>query len=195
MLPDTYKIYWNTPAEGVVRRVKAEFVRSYTDRMAARADSIGLSREDVLTLASIVQWEASGYEEQRAVAGVYLNRLEDGMLLQADPTVQYAIWKKTGRRKTRLLYEDYETEHPYNTYRHPGLPPGPITNPSLQTIRAVLNAEDHEYRYFVATGDGGHVFSRTFEEHRDAAADYRREMRRRRAEQEAAAETESAGEN
>lgn len=183
LLPDTYRFYWNTSAEAVIRRLKQAFDRAYTDEMAARADSLGLTQLEVVTLASIIQWESSRDEQQRRIAGVYLNRLRAGMPLQADPTVQYAILQRTGRRKSRLLYEDYETPHPYNTYRNRGLPPGPITNPALGAIRAVLEAEEHEYRFFVADGKGGHVFSRTFEQHRQAAADYRRLMRERREEE------------
>lgn len=185
LLPETYRFYWNTSATSVVRRLKREFDRAYTERMQQRADSLGLSELEVLTLASIVQWESSRFEQQRRIAGVYLNRLEAGMALQADPTVQFAIMERTGARKSRLLYEDYRMAHPYNTYLHQGLPPGPITNPALRTIRAVLEAEDHEYRFFVADGDGGHTFSRSFQEHRDAAADYRELMRDRRREAEA----------
>jgi UPF0755 protein len=179
MYPESYDFYWLTPASTVVRRVKQYFDRFYENEIAAAASERNLTPENVLTLASIVEWETGIVEEKPKVAGVYLNRLRINMPLQADPTVQYAVLQDEGRRR-RLLFEDYRIDHPYNTYQIRGLPPGPLNNPSAASIRAVVNAEDHEYLYFVATGDGDHVFSRTFREHVNAANRYRALMQERR---------------
>ena len=180
MRPDTYQFYWLTGAEDAIRRLKDAFDDGLTTEMRAKADSLGLSIDEVVRLASIIEWEAYRENEKATIAGVYINRLEIGMPLQADPTIQYAIMQKNDGRKRRLLYEDYEVDHPFNTYIYAGLPPGPVTNPAWSTVQAVLNAEDHDYRFFVADGSGGHIFSRTFDEHRQAAAQYRRIMRERR---------------
>ena len=178
LLPDTYFFYWLADPRTVIRRVHQHFLDFFTPERRARADSLGLTIDEVVTLASIVEWEA-GPEERPRVAGVYLNRLRRGMPLQADPTVQYAVLQREGQKR-RLLFADYQVDHPYNTYRFRGLPPGPITNPSLGAIDAVLYAERHDYLYFVADGEGGHVFSRTFREHVRAANRYRRLMEQRR---------------
>lgn len=125
----------------------------------------------ILTLASIVEREAVVAEERPAIAQVYLNRLAAGMKLDADPTVQYAIGYQPATDqwwKTPVFLEEYAgVDSPYNTYLHPGIPPGPIASPGLASIQAVLDPEKHDYLYFVALPDrsGGHVFSRTFEEH------------------------------
>lgn len=182
MLPETYFVYWGTPAADVVRRVKQQFDEFYAGQLQSGADSLNLSKPEVVTLASIVEWEAHRSEERRRIAGVYLNRLEIGMALQADPTVQYAILEREGSKR-RLLYEDYDIDHPYNTYNYRGLPPGPVTNPSRSALRSVATAEDHDYLYFVANGNGGHTFSRTYQEHVRAANEYRRRIRQRRREQ------------
>ena len=136
------------------------------------ADQISQSRyslSEIVTLASIVEMEAKVADEKPRIAGLYLNRLSRNMLLQADPTVIYAV----GERR-RLLFKDYRVDHPYNTYLYAGLPPGPITNPDESSIRAVLQPEEHDYFYMVASPNGSHRFSRTFEEHRQASEEWRR---------------------
>jgi UPF0755 protein len=133
-------------------------------------------------MASIVQWEAYMEDEKPVIAGLYLNRLERGMPLQADPTVQYAVIEREGQKR-RLFNVDYEIDHPYNTYQFRGLPPGPVTNPAPSTLRAVADPAQHRYLYMVAKGDGGHSFNRTLAQHvRDARA-YHRLMRKRRRQQ------------
>lgn len=135
---------------------------------------------DVLTLASIVEKETGVPEERRAVAGVFINRLQRGMALQTDPTVIYAITK--GEHKNdgkgplgrRLLSKDLQYDSPYNTYKYPGLPPGPIANAGKASIEAVLNPEQHDYIYFVADGTGGHVFAKTLSEHNRNVAKWRK---------------------
>jgi UPF0755 protein len=179
MLPETYEFYWQTPASTVVRRIKQSFDRYFERRLAPGADSLGLTKREVVTLASIVEWEALQDQEKPRIAGVYLNRLEQGWRLQADPTIQYVLIQTRGERTGRVLYRDLEIDHPYNTYRIDGLPPGPITNPSPTSLRAAVNPEQHEYFYFAADGTGGHTFSRTLREHNRAAQEYHEMLDRR----------------
>jgi UPF0755 protein len=179
LLPETYEFYWQTPPETVVRRIKTAFDRFFARELAAGADSLGLSRREVVTLASIVEWEALQDREKPTIAGVYLNRLREGWRLQADPTIQYVLLQTEGEWTNRVLYRDLEIDHPYNTYQNGGLPPGPITNPSPSSLRAVATPEQHEYFYFAADGTGGHTFSRTLREHNQAAQEYHRMLDRR----------------
>ena len=194
MVPDTYHFYWLTSPEDVVRRVK----RRYDGIIEAGIDSLGtlprgLTPDEVIRLAGIVEWETAHVPEKPTVSGVYMNRLNNGWRLDADPTVQYAIMKIEGDKR-RLFFRDYDLNHPYNTYRRRGLPPGPITNPSVTSIQSILYPESHGYFFFVATGDGTHIFSRTLSEHRRRAQDYYRVMRERRAAAAAAAEAEAQAE-
>jgi len=131
-----------------------------------------------VTLASIVEWEALQDREKPTIAGVYLNRLREGWRLQADPTIQYVLLQTRGKRTGRVLYDHLEIDHPYNTYEKRGLPPGPITNPTPSSLRAVAHPERHEYFYFAADGSGGHTFSRTLREHNRAAEKYHRMLNR-----------------
>jgi UPF0755 protein len=179
LLPDTYHFSWLTPPSRVLRSIKQTFDTRWTDDWQAQADSLGLSQHEVLTLASIVEWETGVEEEKARVAGVYLNRLDRGMRLQADPTVQYALLETEGQRR-RLFFVDYDIDHSYNTYQIDGLPPGPLTNPSRASIEAVLYPEAHDYLYFVAHIDGGHTFSRTLREHNRAARAFHEAVRQQR---------------
>jgi UPF0755 protein len=179
MLPETYEFYWQTPPKTVVRRVKQGFDRFYERELAAGADSLGLTKREVVTLASIVEWEALFGAEKPAIAGVYLNRLDRGWPLQADPTIQYVLLDTQGTRVGRVLHEHLEIDHPYNTYQTRGLPPGPITNPSPSSLRAAAHPDRHEYLYFAADGTGGHTFSRTLREHNRAAEKYQRMLNQR----------------
>ncbi len=182
MLPETYFVYWLTDAPSVVEKIKNEFDAFYSRELEEQADSLGLSTEEVLNLAGIVEWETNHDEEKPDIAGVYLNRLRKRWRLDADPTVQYALLELEGQRR-RLLYVDYKIDHPYNTYTFRGLPPGPITNPSPSSIRAVVQASNHDYMFFVANGDGSHTFTRTLREHRRASQAFHRLMQQRRREQ------------
>jgi UPF0755 protein len=168
MLPETYLMYWTTTPKSFVNRVLREFEASISEEEMNRAEELGYSMDEILTLASIVEWEAKIPEEKARISGLYWNRIDRGMRLQADPTVNYAL----GERR-RLLFEDYEIDHPFNTYQNRGFPPGPITNPSLSTIEATLYPEDHDYLYMVANPEGGHVFTRTFDEHRAESEKWR----------------------
>ena len=131
----------------------------------ARLDSLGMNRLELVTLASIVEGEARADDERETIAGVYRNRIRIGMALQADPTVQYAISLKRGRRKSRLFEKDYQFKSPDNTYLNPGLPPGPVNSPSRRSLEAALYPANVQFLYFVARPDGRHVFSRTYREH------------------------------
>lgn len=174
--PETYSLPPNMSAGQLVRLLVESFKRSWSQKWTTRLDSIGMNQLELVTLASIVEGEARADDERKTIAGVYRNRLRIGMALQADPTVQYAIALQTGRRKPRLYEKDYQTESPYNTYLHPGLPPGPVNSPSRRSIEAALYPADVPYLYFVAGPDGRHIFSRTYDEHLRAVARVRREM-------------------
>lgn len=171
LFPDTYEIRpRHTPAD-YVEMMLANFQAKFTPAMADLAAKRGLTVHQVVTLASIVEREAVLPEERPIIASVFLNRLRRNMPLYADPTVQYALANdpasvaRWGYWKKALSQADLESNSPYNTYRHPGLPPGPIANPGLASIRAVLEPAATDYLYFVARGDGSHAFARTKEEH------------------------------
>jgi len=176
LFPDTYRFDPAATPDAILNRILSNLEARFDVQRRARAAEMGLTPFQVLTLASIVEREAVIAEERPLIAGVFLNRLQAGMLLQADPTVQYALGYQanTGRWwKTPLLAEDLTgTDSPYNTYIYPGLPPGPICNPGLSAIDAVLWPQQSDYLYFVAKGDGSHVFSVTFEEHEGNVARY-----------------------
>ena len=173
-VPDTYEMYWNCSAGDFLDRMKRESDRFWKEREAKLARS-GLSREEAVTLASIVYEETKKKEEMPRVAGVYVNRLRRGMPLQADPTVKFALGDFSIRR---VLFAHLEVDSPYNTYKHAGLPPGPICMPSIAAIDAVLDFEAHDYLYFCAKDDlsGAHVFARTLPEHNRNAQAYARAL-------------------
>ncbi|MGQ9584093.1 MAG: endolytic transglycosylase MltG [Anaerolineae bacterium] len=169
LFPDTYRLPKDADPLDVVRRMVERFAAQFTPQMQSQAEQRGLSVFNVVTLASIVEREAVVAEERPLVADVYLNRLTKGMYLQADPTVQYALGYQptTGQWWLRPLPIEAltSTESPYNTYLHPGLPPGPICNPGLASIQAVLNPAGTDFLFFYSKGDGSHAFARTYEEH------------------------------
>ena len=175
LFPGTYDFAWaSTPDEVIgflVRRCRTFF----TDSLQTAAKERELDEIRLLTLASIVEAETPRDEEKPLIAGVYLNRLKKNMRLQADPTVQYAL----GERPRRLYYRDLAIDSPYNTYRHRGLPPGPICSPGAAAIMAVLAPEESSYLYFVADGKGGHRFARTLAEHAKNVRKYRKNLRSR----------------
>lgn len=168
LYPNTYSVYWTTSPRAFFKRILEEFNQSVVSPHRQQFENVGRNVNEIITLASIIEWEARNEGEKEIISGLYWNRLEKGMRLQADPTINYAI----GERR-RLLYEDYEIEHPYNTYLHEGLPPGPITNPTLSSIEAALNPKEHDYLFMVASPDGTHSFSETFEEHRRKSEEWR----------------------
>ncbi|MFC1481064.1 endolytic transglycosylase MltG [Candidatus Neomarinimicrobiota bacterium] len=164
LFPDTYLIPNGSNELGIIKRMVRQTQSVLDDEMLEVAKQFSFDAKSILTLASIIEGEARVGSERSLISAVYHNRLKKGMRLQADPTVQYAI---PGKQR-RLLFRDYKINSPYNTYRYKGLPPGPINNPGLASIRAALNPSDVDYLYFVATEDGSHIFSTTWEEHRAA---------------------------
>ena len=163
--PETYLFAPGVNAATLVRTLAETFREDWDPRWTDMARAQGLDRLSVVTLASIVEGEAAIDSDRPLVAAVYRNRLRLGMPLQADPTVQYAIQLATGRRKPRLFERDYTFESPYNTYLHPGLPPGPVGAPGTRSLEATLAPAPVPYLYFVAGPGGAHIFSRSYAEH------------------------------
>ena len=178
-IPNTYEVYWTMTPEAFVKRMQKEHDRFWNKERIAKAQSIGLTPEEVATLASIVEEETANNAEKPMVAGLYINRLHADMPLQADPTVKFAL-QDFGLR--RILHTHLETDSPYNTYKHTGLPPGPIRIPSIQGIESVLNYTRHNYLYMCAKEDfsGTHNFAATFSQHLANARKYQQELNRRK---------------
>ena len=171
LFPDTYAFAEGTSPSEAVRTLVARFEQVWKPEWDARLQKLTMSRHDIMTLASIIEKEARLAEERPVISAVYHNRLKIGMLLQADPTVQYAL----GKHVDRVLYKDLEVDSRYNTYKHVGLPPGPIASPGAASIEAALYPANVPYLYFVAHPDGHHEFRQTFSEHTEARAQIRRE--------------------
>lgn len=164
LYPNTYNMFWGMKEENVIKKLVSEFHRRYSDSLQRKAAARNWTLNQVITLASIIEGEALVDSERTIISGVYHNRLRRGMLLQADPTIQYII--PDGPR--RLLNRDLAIDSPYNTYKYIGLPPGPVNNPGIKSIIAAIEPADVPYLYFVANGDGTHTFSRTHREHLQA---------------------------
>jgi UPF0755 protein len=178
-IPNTYEFYWNTSAEQFIQRMSREFTKFWSTEKKEKSAAIGLSPIEIIILASLVDEETDKADEEPRIAGVYINRLNKHILLQADPTVRYALGDFT---ISRILKKHLEIESPYNTYIHAGLPPGPISIPSIAAINAVLNYEKHSYLYFCASDDfsGYHHFSKTIEQHMQYARQYQNALNRHR---------------
>ena len=172
-VPDTYEVYWNTPLENLMARLKKEHDRFWNANRIAKAQALGLTPEEVCTVASIIDEETANNAEKPMIAGMYLNRLKKGMPLQADPTVKFAL--------KRIYHDMLKFDSPYNTYKNVGLPPGPIKIASVAGIDAVLNRVDHEYLYMCAKEDfsGTHNFAKTYQEHLRNAAKYAKALNER----------------
>lgn len=169
-IPNSYEFFWNTSANDFRDRMLKEYNAFWNKERLDNAKEVGLSPKEVIALAAIVQKETAKVDERPRVAGLYLNRLKSNMLLQADPTVIYAIKKESGNYDTiikRVLYKDLELKSPYNTYKYSGLPPGPITMPDISSIDAVLKPENHEYYYMVVNVKdfGYHMFAKSLTQH------------------------------
>lgn len=169
-IPNSYEFFWNTSAEKFRDRMVTEFNRFWNEDRKVKAEKIGLNPKEVVALASIVHKETAKVDERPRVAGLYLNRLRKKMLLQADPTVIYAIKKHAGNFDMvikRVLYKDLELDSPYNTYKYAGVPPGPIAMPDISAIDAVLSPEKHDYLYMVANVEdfGYHKFAKSMAQH------------------------------
>ena len=167
LFPDTYRVFPDSTPEAIVRRMLDNFGRRVTPELRQRIAEQGRTLHDVLTLASIVQAE-SNTGEMADVAGVFWNRLRDGIRLESDATVNYVL----GTSKRQPTFADTEVEHPYNTYENAGLPPGPIGNPGMEAIRAAIEPAEHEYFFFLHKETGEIVLSRTFAEHLAGKARY-----------------------
>lgn len=174
-IPNTYEMYWDIGPETLFKRMHHEYEKFWTDERKAKLDSVGLTRQQVTVLASIVEQETRKADEMPRVAGVYLNRLRKGMILQADPTLKFAARNFAAKRVYNSLKE---IDSPYNTYMYAGLPPGPIYLPSTITLDAVLNAEDHSYIYFCARPDfsGYHDFAVNYRDQINNARKYQRAL-------------------
>jgi UPF0755 protein len=172
LFPDTYRLARGTTADEIARIMVRRFREVYAAFQPLLSQS-PLNLHQVVTLASLIEKETSVDAERELISAVFQNRLKKGMLLQCDPTVIYAAQLKGNYRGT-IFQSDLESNSPYNTYRHPGLPPGPIANPGKRSLEAALRPAQSDYLYFVADNRGGHVFSRTLAEHQRAVAAYRK---------------------
>ncbi|MEA2706869.1 MAG: hypothetical protein QOH22_1657 [Gemmatimonadaceae bacterium] len=169
LFPDTYAFPLGTTASQAVHEMVYDFERRWKPDWDAKASALKINRNDLVTMASIVEKEARVPEERPVIAAVYYNRLKKGMLLQADPTVQYALGHHVGR----VLYKDLTVKSPYNTYVNKGLPPGPVAAPGVASLAAAANPANVPYLYFVASPDGHHEFRMTLQEHTSAIREVR----------------------
>lgn len=178
-IPNTYEVYWTISSKELFKRMKNEYDKFWNSDRKARAKAIGLSPMEVSTLAAIVQDECSIGSESPKIAGLYVNRIKKNMLLQADPTVKFALGDFSIQR---LLTADTRIDSPYNTYKYRGLPPGPINLPTIASLESVLNYEKHDYIYMCAKEDfsGFHRFAKTLKEHNKNARLFQNEMNRRK---------------
>ena len=175
-IPNTYEFYWNTSPEKFIERMAGEFKKFWTDARLAKARALGLTQSEVVTLASIVQAEQTvKFEEHKTIAGLYINRIRKGIALQSDPTVKFAVGDFGLKR---VLNVHLKSDSPYNTYKHPGLPPGPICMPDIRAVDAVLNYEKHSYIFMCAKADfsGFHHFTANHREHSRYAKAYRKAL-------------------
>jgi UPF0755 protein len=177
-MPYSYPLYWNSTPGRIFESFHTAYKKFWTEERKQKADRVGLTPLQVITLASIIDEETLKKEDKYTMASVYLNRLETGMPLQADPTVKFAM--KNFALK-RILSVHLQTASPYNTYRNTGLPPGPICTPGVETIEAVLDAPKTDYLYFVASSrfDGTHVFTTNLTDHNKYAREYQQALTRR----------------
>ncbi|MGH0037613.1 MAG: endolytic transglycosylase MltG [Myxococcota bacterium] len=173
LYPETYRLPRGLAPREIARAMVAQFRQAWSE-VEPRAVERGMSMHDVVTLASIVEKETAAPEERPLIAAVFLNRLDRGMRLETDPTVIYGIPDFDGNLKKRHLLDD---GNPYNTYRHAGLPPGPIASPGADALRAVVSPAESDYLFFVSRNDGTHKFSRTHREHVNAVNRYQKRRR------------------
>ena len=179
LFPDTYLFFNGDTPTSVLDNVVSEYKKFWRDAFRDRARELNMTEHEVVTLASIIEGEAIYDKERPTISGVYHNRLNRGMRLQADPTIQYII--EDGPR--RLLNRDLRIDSPYNTYKNKGLPPGPINSPGAQSLKAALYPEENEYLFFVARGDGYHTFTTNEKDHNNAKKQLqklRRELRKKK---------------
>jgi UPF0755 protein len=161
LLPETYFIDPAATEKDIIKIMNDEFNKFWTKKLEIRAEELNMTKKDIITLASIVEKEAVSANERPVIAGIFYNRLAKKMRLESCSTVLYAM----GINKERLTFDDLKFNSPYNTYKHAGLPPGPICNPGKETIMSVLFPKKTSYLYFVSKGDGTHLFATTLNEH------------------------------
>lgn len=176
-IPNTYELFWSSTPVDFTNRMAREYEK-FWEKRDKKLTKLDMTREEVSTLASIVDEETLMDDENARVAGLYINRLQKGIPLQADPTLKFAMGDFN---RKRIINNDKKIESPYNTYIHRGLPPGPISIPSVSSIDAVLNYEKHNYIYMCAKSDfsGYHTFAKTLKQHNQNAAEYQRELNKR----------------
>jgi UPF0755 protein len=185
LFPDTYGVARRSGPAALVRTMVGRFERVFGPELRQAAKERGLTVRETVTLASLVEKETAKAEERPIVAAVYANRLRIGMGLQCDPTVIYALLR-AGRYDGNLTREDLAFDSPYNTYRYAGLPPGPIAAPGKGALEAAVRPADVDYLYFVSRNDGSHVFSRTYDEHRQRVHEFQVQYFRERRDEAAA---------
>lgn len=178
-IPNTYEFYWNTDAKAFIKRMKWEYDAFWTVERLQKAQAIPMTPTEVIILASIVNEESNKVHEHPIIAGLYINRIKKGMLLQADPTVKFAVGDFGLRR---ILKSHLQIDSPYNTYKYKGLPPGPIRAPNISCIDGVLNYQKHNYLYMAAkeTFNGEHNFAATYNEHLQNARKYHKALNDRK---------------
>ncbi len=181
LLPETYNYSKDDNASNIINRMSVAMNATINELWEKRSPDLPIkTKEEAIILASIIEKETSKPDERKKVAGVFINRLRKGMLLQTDPTVIYALTKGAHKNNgkgplgRRLLKKDLKFDSPYNTYLYAGLPPTPIANPGRASIEAALNPENHKYIYFVADGTGGHAFAKTLREHNNNVIKWRK---------------------
>jgi UPF0755 protein len=176
-IPNTYEVWWNSTPEELTDRMASEWNKFWNESRTAKLNRTGLSKMEVITLASIIYEETKNVEEMPKIAGVFINRQRKGIPLQSCATAKYALGDFTLKR---VLYEHTQVESPYNTYTNQGLPPGPICTPSISAIDAVLGYSDHKYLYFCAKEDfsGTHNFATTLSEHNANSKRYHAALKR-----------------
>jgi len=162
LLPEGYYFLADVTPEEIIRRLKSEQDKIFTDSVLTQMAKLKMTKKQVLILASIIDGESNNSKEFRRISGVYHNRLRIKMPLQADPTIQYIVWEK---RNGKIIKDDFDIKSPFNTYKNTGLPPAPINNPGRAAIMAAVFPEKHNFLYFVADGTGSHLFAKSFSEH------------------------------
>lgn len=178
-LPDTYQFYWTVSVDDFLNRMKREYDKFWNEERVKKAENLGLTPTQVSTIASIAEEETNNVKERGVVGRLYMNRVQKNMPLQADPTVKFALQDFSLRR---IKNEHLKVNSPYNTYKNPGLPPGPIKIPSKTTIDSILDSEPHDFIYMCAKEDfsGLHNFAVTYKEHMQNAAKYRNALNKRK---------------
>jgi UPF0755 protein len=172
LYPETYHFRKQTPVEKILKTMTANYQKVFTEEWKERAESIDMTELEVLTLASIVEKETGAPRERALIAGVFHNRLKKNWRLDTDPTVIYAVLLTRGKFNGNLTREDLQIDHPYNTYRRKGLPPGPICSPGAEAIKAVLWPKKTRHMFFVSKNDGSHHFCPTLSCHNRAVERY-----------------------